>query len=85
MFQTIRRELRVAFSKNAQPIWFRVAKWIVFLTGFGYLWHAKRARFWSWLAGAAFAGVIVHGFWRWQTHGWTRPWGGWNDVATAGK
>jgi hypothetical protein len=81
----LRRELRVAFSKNAQPVWFRIAKWLVFLTGFGWLWQSRRDQFWYWLTGALLAGLAVHSVWRWQTHGWTRPWGGWNDVETASK
>ena len=29
MNETIRRELQVAFSKKAQPVWFRIAKWVI--------------------------------------------------------
>ncbi len=85
MFPMVKRELRVAFSKNSQPIWFRVTKWMVFLVGLGFVWHARRDRFCLWLAAATLAGVLVHSVWRWQTHGWTRPWGGWNDVEVARK
>jgi hypothetical protein len=83
MMQLIKRELRVAFSKKAQPVWFRVAKWLVFLASFSFLWRNKREQFWFWLVGAPLVGATVHGIWRWQTHGWTRPWGGWSDVEAA--
>ena len=85
MLEMLRREGRVALSKNAQPVWFRVTKWTVFLSGFGFLWHARRDQFWYWLAGGTLTAVLVHGVWRWQTHGWTRPWGGWSDVEAARK
>src|SRR5215210_2575663 len=29
--ETLRRELLVAFSTRAQPVWFRLAKWTIFL------------------------------------------------------
>ncbi len=41
--EMIRRELRVAFSIKAQPVWFRVTKWTVFLMVFGSLWRTRRA------------------------------------------
>ena len=75
----LRREFRVAFSRRAQPVWFRVLKWVGLLTAMG-LWH-DRPVFWPTLAvltGAAFA---LHFFYRWKTRTWTRAWGGWNDLA----
>jgi hypothetical protein len=78
----IRRELRVAFSTRAQPLWFRALKWGVFLA------IARRLRGTRWLAvwigGGAGAGLAVHLLYRWKTEGWTRPWGGWDDLAAAG-
>lgn len=83
MMHLIKRELRVAFSKKAQPVWFRVVKWIALLTSFRFLWRNKREHFWFWLGGMFLVGVTMHGVWRWQTDGWTRPWGGWSDVEAA--
>ena len=75
---TLRREFRVSFSKRAQPVWFRVTKWIVFLAVCAALYHSRW--FWVWVAGLPALGLTVHFFYRWKTTGWTRPWGGWNDV-----
>ena len=74
-------ELRVAFSRRGQPIWFRVLKWMVLLAVGGYLW--RRPHFWWWIGSAAGLGVTVHFVYRWKTNRWTRPWGGWNDLDAA--
>jgi hypothetical protein len=75
---TLRREVRVAFSRQAQPVWFRVTKWIGVLAGIA-LFH-DRPWFWWSLAGVAVAGFGLHFFYRWKTKHWTRAWGGWNDL-----
>ncbi len=82
MNQILKRELRVVFSKRARPPAFRIIKWIVIITLVG-LFHRHRY-FWPGVAGLLFAGVALHLFYRWKTHGWTRPWGKWNDL-DAGK
>jgi hypothetical protein len=78
MMKLLQRELRIAFSRRGQPLWFRIGKWIFFLgtaaafygsEGFGY-----------WIAGLLLAGLTVHLIYRWRTRGWTRPWGGWDDL-----
>jgi hypothetical protein len=76
---TVRREFRVAFSLKAQPLWFRVIKWIVFLA-FAARYHGAS---WFWpLLGACFVtGLAVHFLYRWKTRAWTRCWGGWKDLA----
>jgi hypothetical protein len=78
---TWKREVRVALSRKAQPVWFRVLKWIVIVAAVVALWGSPH--FWLWIFGALAVGLLLHLFWRRQTHGWTRPWGGWNDVETA--
>jgi len=46
----IKRELEVAFSKDAQPIWFRIVKYILIGT-MVYLEHlVKRFYYWNFLA-----------------------------------
>ena len=55
---TLRRELRVAFSRHAQPVWFRVTKWMLVITGI-ILFH-DRSRFWWTMAALAVAGTLVH-------------------------
>ena len=74
----IKKELRVAFSRKAQPVWFRIIKWVVFLS----VTRRLRATKWFkvWIAGAVLAGLAVHFTYRWKTRGWTQPWGGWNDI-----
>ena len=80
MRDVLKREARVAFSKKAQPVWFRITKWTVFLgVSFAYL-RSGGAGFWYWLLAATLAGVTVHMIWRWKTQGWSRPWGGWHDL-----
>jgi hypothetical protein len=79
MNATVRRELRVAFSRHGQPVWFRVVKWFCILVGIA-LFHDRRWFWWA-LAGLAVVGTWLHLFYRWKTKTWTRPWGGWNDLA----
>ena len=74
----MRRELRVAFSVRAQPVWFRVLKWTCVLAGV-MVFH-DRNWFWWALAGLAAAGTLMHCFYRWKTKSWTSAWGGWNDL-----
>jgi len=77
--QILRRETRVIFSLRAQPLWFRITKWTVAI----FLTTRYHAQPWFWPSAGALVAVAfaVHFFYRWQTHGWTRPWGGWNDLA----
>lgn len=78
MLQLLKREWRIAASKKAQPVWFRIAKWAVFL---GVLFTLRgTAYFWLCLFGTLLLGVILHLVYRHQTQNWTRPWGGWNDL-----
>ncbi len=82
MRDVLKREARVAFSKKAQPVWFRIIKWTVFLGVSFVLLRSGGAEFWYWLLAATLAGVTVHMIWRWKTRGWSRPWGGWHDLET---
>ena len=78
----VRLELRVAFSKHSQPLWFRVLKWSFLLSVVSWLWPTR----WLWpaLLGLLTVGLAVHFFYRWKTRAWTRPWGGWDDL-TVGR
>ncbi len=78
----LKRELKIAFSKRAQPLWLRLFKWAMFV-GVSVLLY-RTGCFWYWIAGLPVLGLLVHFFYRWKTKGWTRPWGGWTDVR-AGK
>ncbi len=75
----LRREARVACSLKAQPLWLRIIKWTV-LIAFVSACH-DRAWFWPVIGVLLAVALTVHFLYRWQTHGWTQPWGGWNDLA----
>jgi hypothetical protein len=79
----LKREVRVAFSRRAQPVWFRVLKWAVIVGVTIAFW--RRPYFWWFAAGLVVLSLGLHFIWRWKTNGWTRPWGGWNDVEGANK
>jgi len=76
--ESVKRELRVMFSKNHQPIPLRIAKWAVILKVARRLYGTKW--FWAWIFGLPLAGVTTHLLYRHKTRVWTRPWGGWRDV-----
>ena len=72
----IQREIEVAFSKNAQPVWLRVVKYIVIGLLLYFLWGSK----WLWvLFGTIFIlGFALHFWYRYKTRGWTKSYGGWD-------
>jgi hypothetical protein len=73
--------MRVASSRKAQPVWFRIVKWMLFIGISALLWATPY--FWWWILGILSLSLTVHFVWRWKTKGWTRPWGGWKDVEAA--
>ena len=77
--ETIALELRVALSRTAQPVWFRVVKWMLIVSAAFYFWRAPQ--FWWSVAGLFGLAVGLHLLWRTKTRRWTQPWGGWNDLA----
>lgn len=79
ILDTLKLETRVALSRNAQPVWFRVVKWAVIIVAVVRYWRASH--FWSWMAAALAVSLGLHLFWRMKTKRWTQPWGGWDDVA----
>ena len=81
--KVLKREMRVAFSGRAQPVWFRVLKWAIAVGVSTLLWRTEY--FWLWMLGAPGLGLTVHFIWRWKTKGWTQPWGGWDDLEAANK
>ena len=78
MLSSIKRELRIAFSKRTQPTWVRATKWAILL-GVAVVLYGSDF-FFYWVVGLPFVGIFTHFLYRRKTHGWTRPWGGWNDV-----
>jgi hypothetical protein len=81
--KTLKREVRVALSRRAQPVWFRIVKWLVIVGVSVTLWRTPY--FWPWILGGLGLGLTVHFIWRWKTKGWRQPWGGWKDLETADK
>jgi hypothetical protein len=76
--ETLHKELRVVISGNRSPVPFRIGKWAVFLS---IAWRLYGTRwFWAWVLGLPVAGLATHLLYRYMTHGWTRPWGGWKGV-----
>ena len=73
----MKREIQVAFSRRAQPVWFRLIKWTALV------WATKRYRhtqaFRVWMVRLFGAALGLHCFYRMKTKGWTKAWGGWND------
>lgn len=72
---TIRREMEVAFSRHAQPVWFRLLKWAVFISVSFLLWDTDG--FVTFVSLFVAGGITLHLIWRHNTQRWTRSWGGW--------
>ena len=81
--QSVKREVQVALSLKAQPVWFRVIKWSVILVVTAR--YRRRRWFPYGVGGALVVALSLHTFYRWKTHGWTRAWGGWDDVPGSGQ
>ena len=75
---TLRREARVAFSRKAQPVWFRILKWILGLAFVVLCYGAPW--FWPLVATFVVTAFSIHFLYRWKTKTWTRAWGGWKDL-----
>jgi hypothetical protein len=72
----IARELEVAFSKNAQPVGWRVAKYLILGTVLYLYWNTPTL--W-WLLGIGFGlGLLLHFWYRYRTKAWTQSFGGWD-------
>ena len=74
--KTIKRELEVAFSKHAQPVWLRVLKYIVLGCLLYFFWGEKLL--WIILTVVLLLGLSLHFWYRYKTHGWTKSFGGWD-------
>ena len=74
--KTIKRELEVAFSKQSQPAWFRIAKYVVLITAI-YFFGGSPA-FWIIFSVLFFLAIFLHFFYRYKTNGWRKSYGLWN-------
>jgi hypothetical protein len=74
--KTIKREFEVAFSKHAQPAWFRIVKYIVLVT---VIWFFSGSRLFWILFGVLFIlAMCLHFWYRYKTNGWRKSYGMWN-------
>jgi len=71
-----KRELEVAFSKHAQPIWFRIMKYLVLSFTLYLFWGSKL--FWFILLILFIAAMVLHFWYRYKTNGWTSTYGLWD-------
>lgn len=62
--KTIKSEVEVAFSKHAQPAWFRIVKYAVLVTTFYFFWREKA--FWIGLAIVFVFGLMLHLWYRYK-------------------
>ena len=73
MKNVLQHEVRAAFAKHVQPVCFRVAKYLVLG---GFIWLCRHATYFWWtIIGLGISGVLLHGFYRYKTRGWTRSYG----------
>ena len=68
--------MEVAFSKNSQPVWFRVMKYILLGILIYFTW--RKPFFWWMIAALLIISLVIHFYYRYKTKGWTRSFGMWN-------
>jgi RsiW-degrading membrane proteinase PrsW (M82 family) len=71
----LKRELEVAFSKNSQPVWFRLLKYIILAAVLYFFWDTNSM--WVILVGMLVFSLVVHFWYRFKTKGWTQSYGLW--------
>lgn len=81
--KTIKREIEVAFSKNSQPVWFRILKYILIGCLIYFLWGTNLL--WIILLSMFCIGTLLHFWYRHKTHGWTKSYGLWKHELDSKK
>ena len=71
----IKREFEVAFSKHAQPVWFRITKYIVLSFIIYFFWGTQLL--WIILITLFALSLILHFWYRYKTNGWKKSYGLW--------
>jgi len=71
----IKREMEVAFSKHAQPVWLRVLKYILLGLFLYFFWGTKIL--WISLPILFVLALALHFWFRYKTRGWTKTYGPW--------
>ncbi|MES2285399.1 MAG: hypothetical protein V4547_06895 [Bacteroidota bacterium] len=74
--KTFKREIEVAFSKHAQPVWFRILKYIVLASVIYFLWGSRLL--WIILLIVFVFAMLLHFWYRYKTQAWTKSYGLWN-------
>jgi predicted lysophospholipase L1 biosynthesis ABC-type transport system permease subunit len=73
--KTIKRELEVAFSKDSQPVWLRILKYVLLGALIYWLWGTRLL--WIILPTMLILALCLHFWVRYKTKGWTRSYGLW--------
>jgi chromate transport protein ChrA len=73
--RTIKREIEVAFSKDSQPLWFRILKYILLGVVIFFFWRSRLL--WIILAGLFVFAMLLHFWYRHKTRTWTKSSGLW--------
>lgn len=76
MNKKLKREFEVAFSRNSQPIGFRIAKYVLLGISLYLFWGSRFL--WITLLVLFFMAMTLHFWYRYKTQGWTRSYGMWN-------
>ncbi len=71
----VKRELEVAFSKQSQPVWFRILKYIVLGLVVYIFWGSQTL--WIILIILFVLAMVMHFWYRYKTQGWTKSYGLW--------
>jgi hypothetical protein len=71
----LKREMEVAFSKHAQPVWFRIIKYMVLGFIIYFFWGTKLV--WIILLTIFVLSLLLHFWYRYKTHGWEKSYGLW--------
>ena len=71
----LKRELEFAFSKHAQPVWFRIVKYVVIGFIIYFFWGTRFI--WYFFSTMLVVGLALHFWYRHKTKGWTRSYGMW--------
>ncbi len=81
--KTLLREFKVAFSLKTQPLYFRVAKWLIIMA---VVFLLRRVIHPALLLGIlTTAGLMLHFYIRFKTDGWKKSYGGWKYDEVFGK
>jgi hypothetical protein len=76
MNKIIHREIEVAFSRHAQPLWFRIMKWVIIISLAYFLWNTP---YLWWVMGILLIPALcLHFYYRYKTKAWTQSYGMWN-------